>query len=1246
MSEKLSSAPPRPDLAPTDAAAPRTQETGEATLPGRRPGPRYAPGDVLADFLVESFIAEGGFGSVYRARHDQLGTVALKVSHVPATELPTECLALQQNELEALIQLRHPSLVRVLAHGSLPDHRHYLALELVEGESLLRYMERKGRVDVIEAISLMRRLAEGIAHCHQFEILHLDLTPSNVIVVDAYAPHVKIVDFGVAAFAENWLDVERRPSAGTPRYMAPEMVADPPVIGSHCDVYALGLIFYELLTQRFPFEGATTWDQFLKKRRGEMQPVTAYAPEVPEAIAVTVHALLHPRPAQRGFSAASLGGHLKDLYFDILRRSDAGPQRGARRITEVLSPSAALVGRDDELDLLIARGTHALHGVARARSHGAEVAGLGDPSGWAVVLSGDPGIGKTRLLAELTQRLEFGKLANGYGRCREHGNLVSYASWREFLGQLERVVARSPHPRADAARAQIHELLADPTVADLCALIPELEVVRQTTARAPVAGPKDAPVPVQDIGSSRVGQAVRRLLTAICAHLPTALVLEDLHWADQGTLDILGALVALPLPPGLLILCTARPEAELPPWAALDRLRLEPLDERRSADLLRALAGDMSHEVIADLTCAVPLLRMGNPLVDTQVILHLKREGLLDTNAQGQVVLSERFDRDYEPPTSVSAVIERRLRHVPERAKQVLGIASLIGRQFRLSDLTRIAAPESDARGVEDAVREAVELSLCRADGDDCGFVHDVIRDHFVATVPRTSGPELHARIARTLRRRDTPAATLAYHLDRAGDRAAAAAKYFDGGIDADRVHDLVGSSHNLRRALALYLEIPPSALRDRDLARTTYELARITCLLGKTHEPLDHLDRARQAMIAPPDDAVAMLDSAYARVYYAQGDFGRAMDHSERSLAVTDPALGPYQCVAANMLGRALCASGYFGPSIEVLRRGCQLAREANDLVELAHSEGLLGTALAFTGEFAASLRHIEESQRLAERLDNPVRRMGLCLYQTMHAEAAFRWDDGLRSSAQLLAHADEYAMAGLYLYLGTLMAGRHHFHIGELRRARHLVANAINLSTIFGIRIGASWAHAYLGDVHFIEGRYDEAERWYATAHEHARTGRGDGYGLPLALIGTAHASAYLGGALARVSELADEALRAFEAAANLPGLAVAQVRYLDALAVCGADAAQLAAVRARLGEALARIGRASCEFWPGLPATATAADRALPIADYWRQRAVGEIALAAEVEETSAQTGKLLVNLSTINGFIPAFAARQVP
>jgi tetratricopeptide (TPR) repeat protein len=649
--------------------------------------------------------------------------------------------------------------------------------------------------------------------------------------------------------------------------------------------------------------------------------------------------------------------------------------------------------------------------------------------------------------------------------------------------------------------------------------------------------------------------------------------------------------------------------------------------------------------VIAELTAAIPLLRLGNPLVDTQVILHLKREGLLGMSAEGQVVLSERFDRDYEPPTSISAVLERRLRHVPDAPRAVLAIASLIGRQFRISDLTRVAAPELAAREVDDAVREAVDLSLCRIDRDECTFVHDVIRDHFVTTVPAARDPELHARIAAVLRERDTPAATLAYHLDRAGDRPAAAAKYFAGGIEADRVHDLVGSSGNLRRALALFLDLPASPERDRDLARTTYELARITCLLGNTHEPLEHLDRCRQAMVSPPEDAVAMLDSAYARVYYAGGEFDRAMDHSRRCLALTDPALGPYQCVPANMVGRALCASGHFGPSIDVLRRGCQLLRDANDLVELAHSEGLLGTSLAFAGDLEDSRRHIDESRRLAEQLDNPARRMGVCLYETLHHEAAFRWDEGIRASAQLLAHAEDYSLAGLYLYLGTLMAGRHHCHIGELERARHLLGNAINLSTIFGIRTMRSWAQAYLGDVHFIAGQIDEAMRWYTTAHELATVGRGDGFGVPLSMIGLAHAQARLGAERARVVELAEGSLRAFEAASNLAGLATALVRYREALAICGDDGELSERVQARLAELLTRLGTARCEFWPDFPSSATSADRALPLSDYWQQRATSGIIGPLGANPAGSNPGNLLVNLSTVDGFVPSFVERHL-
>lgn len=1145
------------------------------------------------------------------AHHATLGRVALKISHTPANQLSTACFALHQNELEALMQLRHPSLVRVLDYGVVANH-HYLALELVEGESLRDYMARRGAIDVIEAIALMRRLAEAIAYCHDYNICHLDITPSNVIVVDAYVPDIKIVDFGVAALGENGLDVARRPTVGTPLYMAPELHKTPPQIGPHCDVYALGLIFYELLAGTFPFRTNGSWQQVLEKKlEGDMRPVVAYVPTIPDAVAATVHGLLYPEPARRTFTAAALAEHLKHLYFDILRRT-----KGTHRDLAVVYETAAqlpMVGRADELRTLLTWAEQATHDAGRA-----------------VVLVGEAGIGKSRILAELIPLLQLEGRVVGYGRCRKHGNVASYAIWRECIGQLTDILLRTTHAE-DPVRESLADVFADPAVSDLRILIPELQSLASTRISYPSA-PREF-----DIGSAVVSQAIKRLVTAVAAHVPIALVVEDLHWADQGAMEIFAALVASPLPPGVLMIGTARPEVELPVSPVLERLAIAPLDPLQGAELLRALVGNLSNSVVAELQSSIPLLRMGNPLVNTQVMLHLRREGILRRDPYGQVVLTEQFDQNYSPPTSVASVLERQLRHLPSGALDILGIASLVGRQFSISDLKQIATPDVDPTAVDEAVQLAHELSLCRAVDDTCAFVHDVIRDHLETTVAGARAADLHARIARTLRGRVAPA-TLAYHLDRAGDAAAAATSHFEAAIEAERVHDPTGASGHLRRTLALYYQMPSDGDRDRALARTTYELANITGLLGKTHESLEDLDRCRDAMAAPPQDALVMLHSAYARVYYAQGDFERAVEYSQRSLAVTDAALGPYQCGPANMLGRAQCASGHFGASIEVLSRGCQLAREVNNLVELAHSEGLLGTSLAFVGEFDKSTKHIAESSRLSDVLGDRTRRMGVCLYQTLHAEARGRWEDGIQTSGRMLALAEEYSMAGLYLYFGTLMAGRHHFHIGELQRARHLLRNAINFSNVFGIRIASSWAHAYLGDVCFVEGKCEEALRWYATGRELAREHR-DGFGLPLSLIGMAHAFAYLEVEAPQVHKLAEQAFVEFEAASNVTSLAVGIVRYLDALSQYDdAEQASATAARRRLQKILARLDVSRCEFWPLIPGDAGDAPAASP-AQYWQRCAATE---SVQVPERRPAGDSLLVSLATVDGFMPVFAS----
>jgi len=235
---------------------------------------------------------------------------------------------------------------------------------------------------------------------------------------------------------------------------------------------------------------------------------------------------------------------------------------------------------------------------------------------------------------------------------------------------------------------------------------------------------------------------------------------------------------------------------------------------------------------------------------------------------------------------------------------------------------------------------------------------------------------------------------------------------------------------------------------------------------------------------------------------------------------------------------------------------------------------------------------------------------------------------------------------MAGLYLYLGTMMAGRHHFHVGELHRARHLLKNAINFSNIFGIRTCKSWAYAHLGDVFFVEGQLADAEHWYREALELARVGRGDGYGIPLALIGQAHLTAYGGGPAPQVVALAEEAFAAFEAASNLTGLATGLDRYLDALARYDDQGERRVAAQRRLSELLDRLGPPRREFWPRVPASAAPDHRRLAPTDYWQQRSSSGMITIENLRAERPGDRSLLLSLSTVEDYVPDFVSRQIP
>src|SRR5262245_8179368 len=134
---------------------------------------KLAPGTPIGACVVEDVLSTGGFGVIYRGKRADDQPVAIKVGKVPAHALTAQQLVWQQNEIEALTRLKHPSLVDVQGFGFLPDGRIYLVMELVRGTVLGEYLAAKGPLEALEAIRLMRVVAEALAYCHEHMVLHL-----------------------------------------------------------------------------------------------------------------------------------------------------------------------------------------------------------------------------------------------------------------------------------------------------------------------------------------------------------------------------------------------------------------------------------------------------------------------------------------------------------------------------------------------------------------------------------------------------------------------------------------------------------------------------------------------------------------------------------------------------------------------------------------------------------------------------------------------------------------------------------------------------------------------------------------------------------------------------------------------------------------------------------------------------------------------------------------------------------------
>lgn len=263
----------------------------------------YIGSTLAGRYLVEAQLGEGGMAVVYRARHTLVDRpVAVKIMNKQLAS-DTSLRERFRREAKNAAALAHPNIIEIYDYGETEDGAPFLVMELLDGAPLADYIGSEG-MPAAEVASLGMQIAQGLARAHDFDVIHRDLKPDNVFV--ARGPHgqpqIKLLDFGIARSMQDSRLTNAGEVFGTPQYMAPERITSIDA-GPAADLYALGVIYFEMLTGRLPFEAEEITGYFIKHMQEPPPKPSDLVPNCPRRLEELILALLAKSPDERPVDA-------------------------------------------------------------------------------------------------------------------------------------------------------------------------------------------------------------------------------------------------------------------------------------------------------------------------------------------------------------------------------------------------------------------------------------------------------------------------------------------------------------------------------------------------------------------------------------------------------------------------------------------------------------------------------------------------------------------------------------------------------------------------------------------------------------------------------------------------------------------------------------------------------------------------------------------------------------------------------
>lgn len=667
---------------------------------------------VAGRYRLEAYLAKGGVGAVYRARDESTGqAVALKrmLAHASRSQ---RLRTLFEREYHTLARLKHPRIIEVYDYG-LEDGIPYYTMELLDGKDL----GELAPIPFREACFYLRDVASSLALLHSRHLLHRDLSARNVRHTSD--DRCKLLDFGTMASFGMATEI-----VGTPPLVAPESMRGTP-LDHRADLYSLGALAYRILTRRYAYR-ARQLEDLPELWKTAPPPPSSIVGGIPEELDRLVMSLLDLNPVLRPRSASEVIDRLTAI-------GDLDPDPDLVETAQSYLLSSGLVARDQHMERLTARIKRAAAGT-----------------GGTVVIEGNPGVGKTRLLEEAALQSQL------------HGALtlkVDARAHREPSGVAIALASAMLHTAPHEARRAVK-----PFEAILAPLVPELTGTTTGTGRTP------------NVDLATLQQSLAGWFIAMARAQPVVIMVDDLQRVDESSGALLAALARAAPELPLLVVGTRRlagsvsaPRAMQTLMAGARRIRLHRLKRAGTAELVKGLFGDVPN---ADKTAQwMHELTTGSPMQTMELSQHLVDTGTIRYTGGLWVLPMEMPDG--ELPKSLAATMHARAAGLRPDAR---ALAEALSVRRGVLPLTLCMAL-SDAGTSEEVfalVDELVARGVLVSASGGFAFAQDALRETLLGELGKARRIELHKRIAAALladeRASPTDRLEAGWHLMRAGE--------------------------------------------------------------------------------------------------------------------------------------------------------------------------------------------------------------------------------------------------------------------------------------------------------------------------------------------------------------------------------------------------------------------------------------------------------------------------------------------